>query len=492
MHLSLLKFNYKIRMLSRGVVFIILVLQIFLSLFDEFVKVYEIFSLNTLIALNGLALCSYIFLSKEKNFNLKVNKLKFTSLFLIGLIVVFYQPFIDLSLGFLDKNNSNLFIQPNNIIKTFLYSSIAVNSFLLGLTLFEAKPMIATKVVVNTRKHVNLKFLKLLNVFFFIIFLTQIDSSFLDATTYGTIESNYQIRNYAMLFFDTSFIALIIHVILNTGYRSNFYNYLKQYGLNIICFGFYLMLVLISGDRGPIIYLSLALLFGYIYLNEVKIKFIKILTFILFFSVLLGVVSTFRRTGFLTDITKDNFLESQYYPNSFSPLTKELAGSILTMSVATYNVPSSYPHFNGLFFIQNITLVIPGLNSFSNSQLGIKGIYFSSPVFLTYLSLGQDATWGVGSTAVADVYLDFGLLGIIVIFLLFGYLMKKLEVHVIGYRTKNFFAIVFYLLYFSFSIYIVRSNLLVPFTKFAYVVAFYYMVSKVKKIGVQSILKIKV
>jgi len=461
-------------MLNRLIIFLILLFEIYLSFTKKYPDYYDKDFLWIIIILNIISLFSFIVLDRDKNINLKNNKVKFSVLFLIGFLIVSFQPFIDLALGYLEPNNHYLFIRSGVILKTLLCASIALNSYLFGTSLFASKNKII-KQEVNLKIPINTRFLKVVNLLSFLFFLSQINSSFLNASTYGSGRTASFFFGYAMLLYETSFIALILLMIINNGRRSNFINYLKQYGYSLVFFVLYLILILFSGDRGPIIYLSLALFFGYIYLNNVNVSTSKLISIVVIGSMLMTVLGMIRRAGVTLDSAMNSKIENNYYPDSIFPMTKELATSVLTISTAVSKVPSRYDYFYGLFMFQNFSVIIPGLNSFLNSRIGIDPNFFSSSVFLTYLSLGSNARWGVGTSAIADIYLDFGTLGVIIIFITFGYLTKKLEVYVLGYNSTNFLLVAIYLLFFSFSIYIARSNIVVPLTKLTYVLLFYVL-----------------
>lgn len=459
-------------MLSKAIIFIILIFQIYLYIFKMYPTYYDASFLWLIIILNVVSLISFSF-KKDNNFNLKNNKVKFSVLFLIGFLIVSLQPFLDLGLGFLKASNHYLFIRSGIILKTLICASIALNSYLFGSILFNAKNMYFVNE--QNKKRINIKPIKIINFLCFIFFLSQINTSFLDANTYGSGREVSFLLGYSMLLYETSFMALILIYIINNGKKSSFKNYLMQFGYNFIFFIAYIGVIIVSGDRGPIIYMSLALFFGYLYLNEVKISATKLTSVLIVGAVVISILGMIRRVGVTLDTAINSKIENNYYPNSLLPATKELATSVLTISTSVNKVPSNHDYFYGLFLFQNFSVIVPGLNSFLNSKIGIDANYFSSSVFLTYLSLGSNAKWGVGTSAIADVYLDFGIVGIILIFILFGYFTKKLEVYVLGYKHNNFLLVALYMLFFSFSIYIARSNLVVPLTKLTYVLIFYFI-----------------
>src|SRR5690606_33413580 len=333
---------------------------------------------------------------------------------------------------YLDENFRLFWINRNNIIKSLLYCSIALNGFLVGYSFSITKP---PKIKHKIQKIFSLKPLKLINLILFVLFLTQIDSTFLDSALYGDRKMS-SLLGYAILFYETSFIALTVHIIRNTiidEKRLVLKEYIQHYGYCFYIFLAYLLCTLFSGDRGPIIYLILMVAFGYVFIANINISTIKF--YIVFFGSaiavsLLGIIRRFSlQKGAIDNVLSADYY-NRYYPNSVMPFTKELAGSIRTVHIGIDAVPEKYDFFYGLFTFQNFSLIIPGFNGFINNNLGINLEYLTSAKFLTFIDLGASATWGIGTSAVADVYLDFGVLGLILIFFFFGYFSRKIEVNV--------------------------------------------------------------
>lgn len=151
----------------------------------------------------------------------------------------------------------------------------------------------------------------------FPFFLSQINTSFLNANTYGSGREVSYLLGYTMLLYETSFMALILINIINNGRKSSFINYLKQYGYNFTFFIVYICIIIASGDRGPIIYMSLALLFGYLYLNGVKISAAKLTSVLIIGAVLISILGMIRREGVTLDAAINSKVENTYYPDSF-------------------------------------------------------------------------------------------------------------------------------------------------------------------------------
>lgn len=444
---------------------------------------YDVFYLNTFLFLDFVALTSFS-LKKEKFSELVGQKIKFSTIFLLGFLIVHFQGYLDLFLGIINENFGLFWINKNNIIKNLVYSSLALNAFFVGYMIYKNNTNFKRT---HTLKYIyDIKILSSLNFIFFIIFLTQIDSSFLSSTEYGGREIK-PILGYSSLFFETSFLAIVIHVIRNLIQERkpiSFSKYLKSFGFSFYVFIIYIVCILLSGDRGPLIYLLLSFLIGYVLTSNFKLSTIKFYSICLVGAVFISFLGIVRKLSYEKTIVKETLIEdnyNRYYPKSILPFTKELATSIRTVNVATNYVPEKVDYFYGGFTFQNLSLIIPGFNNFINKVLNIKFENMTSAKFLTYMDLGKDATWGIGTSAVADVYLDFGSIGIILIFFSFGYISRKIEVAVTVFSVYKASYLILYVTYFGFGLYLSRSNLFVPLVKFPYILGFYLIVILVNK-----------
>lgn len=456
---------------------IVLVLGILFYFFADEYSLTDFF-LYFFLFINICSLLLYIY-SKEKYDILQRQTLKISTVFLVGFIIVFFQPYIDMLFGYIPLSHSVHWVNDTVALKSLTLITIAFNAFFLGRYFYREKRQRKTSTGEIQVTLASLNLLKLTNFFFLILFLSQLKLSFFDSTLYGSSEERISpLGSYSMLFFDCSFIAILIMTIkleLTNSSKSHlsFLKFLRRLGYSAFLFGCYLTCILLSGDRGPIISLSMALFATYLIISREIYSKSSIAIFLLISTLLISALGIIRSGVSYTDI--DLRVGSRYYPQSISPSTKELASSSRTLNVAVNSVPDKYPYFLGLFTVQNFTVLVPGLNSFINKEFAIPREHFSSPRFLTYLDLGPNATWGVGSSSIADVYLDFGWLGIALFFFTFGYYIRHLEINVIVFQRRDFAFLAFYILYFGFAIYISRSNLLVPLTKIAYVATFYYL-----------------
>lgn len=107
---------------------------------------------------------------------------------------------------------------------------------------------------------------------------------------------------------------------------------------------------------------------------------------------------------------------------------ENISGSGFVLLAATTAVPEEFDFFNGKLKIKEALGIIPfGRFLFYTPDLTMP--FDNSSSFLTIYLLGPYSSWGVGSTIVADVYVDFGPSGVVIALFLLGsvagYLRKK-------------------------------------------------------------------
>ena len=84
----------------------------------------------------------------------------------------------------------------------------------------------------------------------------------------------------------------------------------------------------------------------------------------------------------------------------------------------------------------------------------------SSGYIITIEALGPNPTWGLGTNLIADIYMNFGLFGVLIFMFLLGVIIRKLQISV---QTKsNILNLVVYLFLLSFSLYMPRTTYFTP------------------------------
>jgi len=435
--------------------------------------------MQLILMIDLASLVSFLFIRKEKIKSLQKQYIRIVYLFLVGFIIVHFQAYIDYLLGNLDNNNSFLWVDSTIVTKALMISSMGFVSYISGYS-FNKNP--ANTKADSDLKYTNTKMLNVIASILLFLFFYTVNKDYLNGQ-YGSADIGTAAQIFAFMFEAVVYAIIIVtckNLILAKRTKITFVQYVIIHRYTVLLLFVYLCAVMFSGDRGPIIYCSLAFLFGYIYLTKRKVglpRIIFLLTCGLLFITLLGALrhenrglSLFERvTGAVNDDTES------YYTTSFLSGSKELALSVRTVHLAVKNVPAKYPHSYGLFFAQDVMLFVPMLKGAFIHLANIPKQYSSSAQFLTWIDLGSFATWGVGSSCIADTYLDFGFVGIIVVYFAFGYFTRKMELVVFSKIFPPAYLLIIAFCVFSFSIYISRSTICYSLSKFSYIWLFVYM-----------------
>ena len=164
------------------------------------------------------------------------------------------------------------------------------------------------------------------------------------------------------------------------------------------------------------------------------------------------------------DRVKESVTHSKFEEPSILPQTSELAGSVRTLHAVVDYVPKNHPHTYGRFQLQLLTSSIPfssGLLSFLPESGHIR---FKGPAsFATWLIQGENPNSGVGTTCIADLYVEFGLFGVLFGMLLFGFFIRYAEVNFYKIGLPALFPHILSFVYLSDAISISRSSILFGF-----------------------------
>ncbi|WP_212905485.1 O-antigen polymerase [Capnocytophaga stomatis] len=434
----------------------------------------------------------FFFFLKKENLTLRKQYIKISSLFIIGFIIVHFQMYIDFLLGLISEQNSFLFINNNITMKALLISSIAFNSYLFGYSLKNDNENYYTHLTTNKdfSNVLNTKTLLYVTVISLILFFITVDKSYL-AGNYGKVEKG-GLAGTLGLIFQCGVSALLVinaqNLIIQKGFGVSLKTAFLFLRREIILLCIFTLSTMVSGERNILIFNFLFLVGILLYITKLRLSKLQIFLFMCIASFcisLLGAARRFRDEG--TFFEKINLaFNDEYegnYPDSFFNSTKELAGSGRTLNIAVDAIESgAAEHTYGLFAIQDLMLLIPSLKGSVISLFGIPGFLTSSSHYLTYINLGANATWGVGSSCVADTYLDFGLFGVGIVFFLFGFFTRKLELIMYRKQIANFFVLTVALLILSSSIYMARGTILYGLNKLFYIMIFIYSTVLINKL----------
>lgn len=396
--------------------------------------------------------------------------------FILGYIVVFYQMSILELFGYSVSHMYFNFIWAN---KTIINHSLGVAtlgllSFYLG-TIFVNSSIKSKKFYAKNKKvsTTSVAFLLVLAYVFYVLF-------FLTAGSYSSgVYASEDGSGSSVYFYKLFDMSLNATIILKVSFISSFDNrqltvkeYLLYLGKPLLALlGWHLSFSLFLGDRGPLITLTL-ITFGLYFIRWNKINIIYLIVVLYIVSTFMTIIGESRQAvtdsgkGYVervTDaITDDSKEKSSKRFDTHVPFsgTLELATSVNTLNYVLANIPSKYNYRYGLFQLQYLYGIVPGLAGRMTTLLyGNDTKYMNSSMFVTYLVQGNHPSYGNGTSLVADFYLDFGIVGVVVGLFLFGYFIRSNEPRLFfGYQYPTFTWIAT-LDFFSKALYLNRSSI---------------------------------
>jgi len=403
---------------------------------------------------------------KESYILIQKQYLRIFPLLLFSFICVHFQQFIDILFGY-DSFHHPIYNNQIIVLKAAFLSLIALSSILIGYRCYDYRcKLYLIDKNINTCNKLR-PILNWLFLCFTILFIIINGKLYLTGNYSQEMMKGMQgsINAYSIVLLES---CMYLTVIETCKYLSNrttisIFSYIRGFPFTFyLCLIAILFLNLYLGDRGPIItYLSIYV-FGYIITSKRKFNISTILIVGIFSAIFLSVIAIYRTDENKTIYNFHNYHNVVYGRNSISPFTAELAGSTYPTLLAIESTPDYFPYRYGLFSLNNLLSAIP----FSSTILKFLGINYTLPYnhsssFITWY--GHDGNMnrsGLGSSTVADVYLDFGPIGVILILFLLGCFIRHLEVNVfLNNKISNIsdFILIAAFVMFSNAIYFPRS-----------------------------------
>jgi hypothetical protein len=414
-----------------------------------------------------------VFLSSHKKFYGEIQWVSLSSLFTLSYLVVYYQLVLSELLGYSLPMAHHYFIWPNeNVVNlAFMISTLGL-LFFQAAFYFGARRSALQPPEHNRNPSYSTFLLILLSYLCYFFFLASSGSYVLGEYT---PDNASQASSYFYKMFKVSLSAALILKASNISCRPEAVRSLRQYcksmGLPLVTLVlFHIFFSLYVGDRGPVIYFSL-MFFGLFAIRKLKLSLITVAITVVSVSLLLSLVGDVRQARFSgqdywsrVKTSVGGLLGSGYARDGNgmpAEATIELAYSVRTLNHAVANVPSKYPHMYGLFQAQYFYSIVPGLSNQINLLI-FEGdrIYDGSSNFITYLIRGRNPSSGDGSSIVADLYLDFGVIGVACGLALFGFFVGRNESRLFAGSQSSDFLWVATMVYFANSIYLSRSALM--------------------------------
>lgn len=419
-------------------------------------------TLLTLVVLSAIALLLLFIFHREDCPWLKGQSAKCSTFFLLGFTVVHFQNYVDLILGNCLPDDSFLMVDSRLICKAAILSLIALSAFFCGYFLKQGK-VLQTPV---TPVFVPLSPLIIFSTILFPIWLYSVGQEYLSGG-YGRNVENGVLSSYVSLIYEMAMYAIPMFHARNfraERIRPTFFGFILSLGWYNAMLGAYAICVMLSGDRGPIISCGLFLFLSYLYASKFRItkkRFVLLALIAATGLTILGIARSFGPGyGFAQKISMA--LATEHHSESVLPQTAELAGSGRCLHLAMSTVPSAHPYLHGRFQLAQICAVIPT----GSRWLILLGIlppqqrYAGSASFCTWIFQGDNPTYGDGTSVTADLYLDFGMPGVLVGMFIFGFLVRRIDVNMYQPRLISLCAMAFIFIYSAHAVYIGRSSML--------------------------------
>ncbi|MEE3240420.1 MAG: O-antigen polymerase [Pseudomonadota bacterium] len=217
---------------------------------------------------------------------------------------------------------------------------------------------------------------------------------------------------------------------------------------HIIPFGFVLLMYVFTGDRSELIFTLATAVFAY----SVSFKHIPlsvVLVGVLVLGILSSAVRIFREYD---ERTLGSLVELILNPSeevSVEGGVANIASSGLLLLAATNAVPEKFDYFNGKLKVMEALGVIPFGRFFFGDFAGASHYEkkdYNTSFWLTWLVIGPQATWGVGTNIVADLYIDFGPLGVFLGMYFLGFLGGYFKTR---FHVSNSLVFIFMYCYFA-------------------------------------------
>lgn len=216
---------------------------------------------------------------------------------------------------------------------------------------------------------------------------------------------------------------------------------------------FFSCIVILEGDRGPLLKFFIPPILFYHYLIK-RIKIRNLLLFLILILFLFGVMSAVRSMALRPTKMLEEFKhkrESQTI-EWYSPFV-EMGSSFMVVNITTNDVPRYEPYWRGASWRDSIFHIIPFLQGF----LLEKGVSKWAPSnWITYTYFGREAA-GRGFTVVAEGYLNFGYIGVFLELFMYGFFIRWLTVKFATKRNATWAMIMFGCI--GVSVFLVRGHL---------------------------------
>lgn len=409
---------------------------------------------------------------KETIKSLKGQYFRHSALFLIAFIVVHYQYFFDYAIGIVDFPDVSTSIgkivwyNEKVVPRCLAISNIGLNAFLVGY-LYKKRHFIGSSICYYDYRPSNMSILTILNTILIFLYVFTIDKRYLFGGYAKHIEMGETASRIGGYIIPSicSQLAIQTYQLKKTANKLSFIEIIKRLKESFFFVLIMSLLILMSGRRTHAVFFMSMFFLTYLIVAKRTIKLKYFIPGIISLSVLMFVISRVRidmvdNTGEAIEMLSEN-------NTTISPLTQELAFNCSSLQIAITHIPDKIQYLYGLTWVNSFVSAIPGGNTLVGNYISIPLMFQKSDNLLTILVLGS-LFWGIGTSILADIYVNLGISGIIFLMFMFGYVIRILEEAAFHEGTSPYLIGVSLVIYSS-LIYITRGSIWFSIGPIAYV-----------------------
>jgi hypothetical protein len=350
------------------------------------------------------------------------NFFRISAIFILVYGIVHFQAYLDFCLGNIPISHWFIWRDNSVVCKSAAISGLGLSAFAIGnyIILKKKKIPVLSK---YDGSYLSSEVVSLLfyAVIFLVYLITTDKSYFIGGAGHGRVGPNGYVQNLL----DGCVIICFCQSFWNNAHKDR--RSIKKYfgGFNKVFLGLtslYFILVLSSGDRSQMVAIILLFISGYIYTTGKNLSFIYILFLFVLIAPTLSLIGKIRgfergETSVIAKISdyslgKDDFGIEQY--PSIMPSTSNYASIVRGLHL-TVSYTDSNGYWYGRMTFNEATALVPFLNRLLGHIVHRDELesMVSAP-FVTYLSQGTNVRYGEGTTCLVSLWLDGGILGVIV------------------------------------------------------------------------------
>lgn len=349
------------------------------------------------------------------------------------------------------------------ICKSTALAFVAYSCYMAGLTFFRKET--ESEMKIDTSMFSPSFFVNLLVVFLTLAlsYIISVGNAFFNGYDWYIDEENY---SPAVAFINMSASLFAMFIFLE---KIPVRKYVYLF-ITILFIGVYLL----SGSRNMPLGLMIILLVAF---NEIERKIPSLFFLVMIFT---GVVVLYFISTVRTDSVSEGLSISDFINNSANNSVFDFATDLIVNNRNLY-VLVDFADTNGVTYgmtmLSSLLMLVPYAGTFVSDSLGIPMDFLYVAGFNTYLEFGFGATFGLGGNIVADIYLSFGFVGVLIAFTLLGIFMSK----VIKEYHGNIQYYIIYCIMAGNSVFMNRESFLLPLRPIIYSIIMFVILNNLFK-----------